>query len=166
MRRRFLPVIGAVVIAAAATAQSAALHRLTAEEIAAKPPTAGGAGTSGVDGIRTTILSGDPTKAGLYTIALRVPANTRIAAHRHRDERSATVIEGSWHFGFGAKANDRASKALGPGSFYTEPAGVDHFARTGSTPVVLHITGMGPSDTRHVEVAKAHRDKTARRTPQ
>ena len=31
------------------------------------------------------MLKGDPNEAGVYTIMLRVPAHTQIAAHSHRD---------------------------------------------------------------------------------
>ncbi len=129
--------------------------RLSPADIAAMPHTGSGAGTSGVNGIRTRILSGDPTKPGPYTIALEVPANTRIAAHRHRDPRSAVVVGGTWYFGFGSKASDGAARPLGPGSFYLEPADVPHFARTGDEPVTVYITGNGPTDTRYIVAAEA-----------
>jgi len=122
--------------------------RLTPTEIQALPSISAGAGTSGISGIRTRVLAGDPTKPGLYTIALSVPANTRIAAHRHRDDRVATIVSGTWYFGYGTKAGDNV-KALGPGSFYTEPGGVSHFARTGAKPVTLYIHGFGPTDTQY-----------------
>ena len=48
-----------------------------------------------------------------------------------------------WHFGYGQTASEAASATLGPGSFYTEPAGVAHFAFTGDAPTVVYITGMG-----------------------
>jgi hypothetical protein len=35
-----------------------------------------GTGSSGVGGIHTVVLKGDPNKAGVYTIMLRVPAHT------------------------------------------------------------------------------------------
>lgn len=127
--------------------------RLAPADVAALPALGAGAGTSGVAGIRTRILSGDPTRAGLYTIALTVPANTRIAAHRHRDNRTATVVSGTWYLGYGDKAADAAFKALPPGSFYAEPADVAHFARTGAEPVTVYITGIGPTDTRYVDAA-------------
>ena len=76
--------------------------RLTPPEIAAMAKGGAGAGTSGVTGMQTTTLNGDPAVAGPYTIALRVPANMRIAAHTHRDERSAVVVSGTWYFGYGA----------------------------------------------------------------
>ena len=124
--------------------------RLTPPEIQKLAKGGAGAGTSGVAGIRTTVLQGDPTAAGPYTIALSVPANARIAAHSHRDERSAVVISGTWYFGYGDKAEDAQLKALPPGSFYTEPAGSPHFAMTRDEPVIAYITGFGPTDTRYV----------------
>ena len=59
--------------------------RLTPAEIDALVKAGPGAGTSGVAGIQSIILSGDPTKEGPYTIQIRVPAHTRIAAHSHRE---------------------------------------------------------------------------------
>lgn len=149
---------GAILLTLAATTaasqpgSSVSPRLLTQAEVLALPSIGGGAGTSGISGIRTRVLSGDPTASGLYTIALQVPANTRIAAHTHRDDRVAMVVSGTWYFGYGAKAGTKV-KALGPGSFYTEPAGVSHFARTGATPVILYIHGFGPTDTRYVDQA-------------
>jgi pimeloyl-ACP methyl ester carboxylesterase len=111
------------------------------------------AGTSGVAGIRTIVLKGDPSRAGLYTILLRVPAHTRIAAHLHADDRIATVVSGTWYIGYGDRFRPDALKALPPGSFYTEPPDRTHFAETRQTDVIVQITGMGPSSTRYVDVA-------------
>jgi uncharacterized RmlC-like cupin family protein len=139
----------ALFIALAAVAQATSIDqiRLMPSEIAAKESGGAGAGTSGVAGIQTTVLLGDPTKPGLYTIRLSIPANTKIQAHTHRDDRSAMVMSGIWYFGYGRVANDAATKPLPPGSFYTEPGGVAHFALTKAEPVVVYITGVGPTDT-------------------
>ena len=128
--------------------------RLAPTDIAHMKREGPGAGTSGVAGIQTTVLSGDPTGPGLYTIRLSVPANTRIESHEHRDNRSATVVSGTWQIGFGPRFDEKALKALPPGSFYTEPAGRPHFAQTGAEPVVVYITGYGPTDTTYREKAK------------
>jgi uncharacterized RmlC-like cupin family protein len=98
-------------------------------------------------------LAGDPTKPGLYSLRLTVPPNTRIAAHTHRDERTAVVVAGTWFFGYGRAADETALKALPAGSFYTEPAGAAHFAMTKDEPVEIVITGYGPSDTQYVDPA-------------
>ena len=154
-RGRWLTVF-LVAVPALVAAQTTADHpRLTPSEVEAIPAIDAGLGTSGVTGIQTRILSGNPSQPGLYTIALKVPANTRIAAHRHRDPRSAVVVSGTWYFGFGSDANDAGAKPLGPGSFYDEPAEIPHFAGTGAEPVTVYITGFGPTDTRYVVAADA-----------
>jgi uncharacterized RmlC-like cupin family protein len=123
--------------------------RMSASEIARRPALGAIAGTSGLAGIRTVVLAGDPTRPGMYAIELLVPAHTRIAAHEHRDDRTAVVVSGSWHFGYGRTADDAGSRSLGPGSFYTEPANMPHFAHTEGEPVAVIITGNGPTDTRY-----------------
>src|SRR5579872_4349441 len=85
-------------------AQEAASHRrLTSHEIEALAQTGPGAGTSGVSGIETRVLKGNPTRVGVYTIQLTVPAHTRIEAHTHPDDRVATVVAGTWYFGYGKR---------------------------------------------------------------
>lgn len=124
--------------------------RLDPGEIAAISPAGAGAGTSGVSGIQTRVLSGNPSGAGLYTIELTVPARTRIEAHIHPDDRVVSVISGTWYFGYGESHDDKAVKALPEGSYYTEPPGVPHFARTGEAPAVVRITGVGPTGTTYL----------------
>ncbi len=130
-------------------------RRLTPPEIEAIPSTGGGAGTSGLSGIQTRVLKGDPNKAGLYTIQLTIPANTRIEAHTHPDDRIATVVSGTWYIGYGSRFDEKNVKALAPGSFYTEPPNVAHFARTGDRQVVVQITGYGPTGTQYTESGQA-----------
>jgi hypothetical protein len=140
------PVALLALVATAAQAQDGQ-RRLTPVEALALPVVGAGAGTSGVKGIETRLLFGDPTKVGPYTISIRVPPNTHIAAHTHRDDRSAVVAAGLWHFGYGATADAAVSRALPVGSFYTEPGGDPHFAWTGPEGATVYISGMGPSDT-------------------
>jgi uncharacterized RmlC-like cupin family protein len=108
-------------------------------------------GSSGVTGIQTVTLKGDPTRPGLYTILLRVGPNTKIQAHAHPDDRVATVVSGDWYFGYGRDFNEASLKRLPPGSFYTEPPGMDHFAMTKATGVVIQISGTGPSGTTYAD---------------
>ena len=125
--------------------------RMTPTDINALKHTGASAGTSGVAGIQTRVLKGDPAQGGLYTIQLTVPANTTIQAHDHPDDRMATVISGTWFFGYGDKFDAKALKALPAGSFYVEQPNEPHFARTGDTPVVLQISGAGPTGTTYVK---------------
>jgi quercetin dioxygenase-like cupin family protein len=132
-----------------AMAQTAEI-RLTPTEVAELPGVGPGAGTSGVSGVQSRVLAGDPAKAGPYTIEIRVPPHTRIAAHGHKDDRSAVVVAGLWYFGYGKVAADALVRPLPPGSFYTEPAGVAHFAQTGDESATVYISGFGPTSTDYV----------------
>lgn len=107
-------------------------------------------GTSLMREVQTMVLKGDPSKPGLYTILLRIAPNTKIQPHSHRDDRIATVVSGTWYFGYGNEFDKSALKELPPGSFYTEPPGVNHFGLT-KDEVLIQMTGIGPSDTTYVD---------------
>ena len=143
--------LGLLFTAAYASPLSSPQFRVTPNEVDSMQAHDSGAGTSGVAGIRTTVVAGDPTRDGPYTIRLSIPANSRIQAHTHRDNRTAIVVYGVWYFGYGPVAGAAAEKALPAGSFYTEPGGVAHFAETKADPVIVYITGNGPTDTVYVK---------------
>jgi quercetin dioxygenase-like cupin family protein len=143
--------LGLLFTAAYAVPLSSPQLRVTPSEVDSMQAHDSGVGTSGVAGIRTTVVAGDPAKVGPYTIRLSIPANTRIQAHTHRDNRTAIVVSGVWYFGYGQVAGASEEKALPPGSFYTEPGGVAHFAETKADPVLVYITGNGPTDTVYVK---------------
>jgi quercetin dioxygenase-like cupin family protein len=144
-----LALLGGTVIAQAQSGQL----RLAPNEVKWPAPAAGGVGTSGVSGTQTVILQGDPSKPTLYTMLLRVGPNTKIEAHAHPDDRVATVISGTWYFGYGKQFNESALKMLPAGSVYTEPPNANHFAMTRNEGVVIQITGYGPSGTTYVDPA-------------
>ena len=141
--------LGSAVIAA----QGGGEQRTTPSEVKWPAPAAGSVGTSGNAGTQTVILKGDPTKAGLYTMLLRVGPNTKIEAHAHPDDRVATVISGMWYFGYGKQFSESALKMLPPGSVYTEPPNTNHFAMTRGEGVTIQITGTGPSGTVYADPA-------------
>ncbi|WP_220417313.1 cupin domain-containing protein [Dyadobacter frigoris] len=144
---------------ATANAQNAAPFRgqlrLTQKEVIAKKAPEGklAPGSSGYEAVKVIVLYGDPSKAGLYTILLEVEPNTTIAAHDHPDDRIGTVVSGTWHFGYGSKFDVAKLKTLPVGSVYSEGSGVNHFAQTGDTKVIVAITGYGPTGTTYVNAA-------------
>jgi pimeloyl-ACP methyl ester carboxylesterase len=75
--------------------------RLTPDEVRANQTGTSQIGSSFLAGVSTKVLAGDPSKPGFYTIILSVPANTTIPAHSHGDDRMATVVSGTWQFGYG-----------------------------------------------------------------
>lgn len=151
-RAIFAALCGAALVFTASANTDNRQTRLSPTEIASLGKGGAGPGTSGVEGIRTTVLYGDPTRPGPYTIEIRVPPHTRIAAHTHRDGRSAVVVSGQWFFGYGAAFDAGRLEQLPAGSFYTEPANDAHFAMTREEPAVVYITGEGPTDTHFTKI--------------
>jgi hypothetical protein len=124
--------------------------RMTPQEIKAAKGTGHDApGSSNYSAVNVIVIFGDPSKPGLYTILLKVAGNTVIAAHQHPDERMATVVSGTWYFGYGDKFDKTKLKELPTGSVYSEVAGQNHFAMT-KDPVIVEITGYGPSGVTYV----------------
>lgn len=98
-----------------------------------------------VQGVEQALIIGDSSKPGSYLYRGKLPANLRIAPHSHPDDRTYTVISGTFYVGWGTTFDETKLVALPPGSFYTEPANVPHFKATRAEPVVLQVTGEGPS---------------------
>ena len=65
----------------------------------------------------------------------------------------AVVVSGTWQFGYGDRFNERSLKSLPVGSVYSEPGRANHFARMGDEPVLVEISGYGPTDTVYVNTA-------------
>jgi len=139
--------LGLGVILTAVADEPVPMQRLTPAEISALV----GAAPAGAAGPRMTVLVGDPTKPGLYTVRVTIAAHTQVRPHTHRDNRSVVVVAGLWRVGYGKSFDAGVLKELPPGSFYTEPAGQPHFAEARDEPVVIQVTGYGPSDTQFVE---------------
>jgi uncharacterized RmlC-like cupin family protein len=135
---------------AAAAAQDASPklpdYAKTLVELSAMQPT-GGAGGSGNVKVEVITILGDASKPGPYAQLLKVGANAQIAAHHHAGDRVGTVLQGTWHFGYGTQFDKGKLKTLPVGSVYTEPSGGPHFAMTGNEPVIVLISGTGPTDT-------------------
>lgn len=104
-------------------------------------------GPGRVPGHEIAPLVGDSTKPGPYVERVKFPPNHRVQAHSHPDDRTYTVISGTWYIGYGDKFDESKLKALPAGSFHTEPANVTHFSYT-KEGVVVQIMGTGPTATR------------------
>src|SRR5437899_5773308 len=143
----------ALVAGSMATAQTLGEMRMTPPEMRASSLDDNKIGGAGLPGVHTKVLFGNPAKAGFYTILLFVPAHTTIQAHSHRDDRMATVVSGEWHFGYGDHFDAKSLKTLPPASVYSDPGGVkhNHFARTDADPVVVEISGYGPTNTHYFD---------------
>ena len=121
--------------------------RVTIEELRWRP--------GRVPGHEIAPLAGDSTKPGPYVERVRFPANSTSLPHAHPDDRTYTVISGTWYVGYGDRFDPERLKALTAGSYHTEPANVSHFSVIKGEGVVVQITGTGPTATRFVDPPQA-----------
>jgi hypothetical protein len=101
-----------------ATAPSIPELRMTPAEITSGDKGDSQIGSSKLAGVHSKILAGNPATAGFYSILLFVPPHTTIQAHSHRDDRMATVVSGTWQFGYGTHFDEKALKTLPVGSLF------------------------------------------------
>jgi len=99
-------------------------------------------------------LIGDPTKAGPYTLRLKFSAGFKLPPHSHPDSREVTILSGTWCTGYGNKADLAGLKELPAGSFYTEPANVNHYVEV-REPTIIQVSGMGPSGRKNADTGAA-----------
>ena len=103
-------------------------------------------------GAQMSVLSGDPNKAGPFTIRLKASAGYKIPAHQHPTAERVTVISGDFHFGMGDKLDEAKAAKLGSGGFVDLPAAMNHFAFMG-TETVVQIDSEGPFAITYVNPA-------------
>jgi hypothetical protein len=97
-------------------------------------------------GAKATILEGDPSKPGPFTIRMQAPAGYKIMPHYHSNIEHVTIIEGELFMGNGDKFDEAKATGLPAGSFSVIPEKTHHYAFTKSQPVILQLHGVGPWD--------------------
>jgi uncharacterized RmlC-like cupin family protein len=103
-------------------------------------------------GAKMAVLSGDPSKSGVFVIRLKMPANYAVAAHHHSTAEYVTLISGEFHLGMGDKLDKAKGATLHPGGFAEAPAGMNHFAWATKASVV-QISAEGPFNMVYVNPA-------------
>ena len=93
-------------------------------------------------GVKMIVVSGDPAKAGPYTIHLRFAPGYKIGPHRHPTEERIKVLAGGMSFGMGPSKETR-ERILSRGMNAVVPANTYHFAST-AVGATVEFTGTGP----------------------
>lgn len=103
-------------------------------------------------GAQTSVIDGDPTKSGEFTMRIKFPANYKIPPHFHPADEHITVIEGSFGMGLGEKFDAKAAHVLKTGDYARMTTGTKHFAMT-TSPAVIQLHGNGPWGITYVNPA-------------
>lgn len=101
-------------------------------------------GPSG-QGLMQAVLLGDPSTSGFFVVRIKAPPNYRFLPHTHPNRHNITVLSGTYYFGVGRTFNKTAMTEYRAGAFVSVPAGVAHYAMTGSSGAVVQEDGMGPN---------------------
>jgi quercetin dioxygenase-like cupin family protein len=94
-------------------------------------------------GAQVSVLMGDPAAPGPFVVRLRAPAGYQVAAHKHPDVETITVLSGALRFGEGQRLDPQREQYLHAGDFTSAPAGMGHWLVVNED-AVLQVTGMGP----------------------
>ena len=149
-------VIAAVVAATMAQNSTAPAHVLTSpSEIKWGPPP-----PVFEQNATFSVVSGDPSKPGLYVVRLNMPAGYKIAPHWHPTDEHVTVVSGSFALGMGDKFDKGAMKDLPAGGYALLPAEMRHYAMA-TTAAIVQVHGMGPFALTYVNPA----DDPSKRAP-
>jgi hypothetical protein len=89
------------------------------------------------------VLQGDPTKAGPYTIRLKLPAGYRVPLSWNDADVNLTVISGLLYIGIGPNFDQSNMKEIGATSFAMIPAKMKHTAWC-DVETIVQMHGIGP----------------------
>lgn len=103
-------------------------------------------------GAQFAVYQGDPGKARVYTIRLKLPAGYVIAPHFHPTDENVTVISGHFLVGMGDAVDRAKAQSLSAGGFITATAMAHHFA-VATDEVVVQVHGTGPFAITYVHPA-------------
>jgi hypothetical protein len=103
-------------------------------------------------GAEFAVLSGDPSKDGLYVVRLKMPAGYKIPAHTHPTTENVTVVSGNFHIGMGDYLDEKKGIELTSGGYGEAPAKMNHYAWV-TSPTIVQVHGQGPFAITYVNPA-------------
>jgi quercetin dioxygenase-like cupin family protein len=111
-------------------------------------------------GASFAVLSGDPGKAGLFVVRLKMPAGYKIAPHWHPTDEHVTVLSGTFGLGMGDTFDKAAARQLPVGGYALLPAEMHHYA-VAMTEATVQVHGMGPFKLTYVNPSDDPSKRTA-----
>jgi mannose-6-phosphate isomerase-like protein (cupin superfamily) len=94
-------------------------------------------------GAQVAVLDGDPAKAGMFSIRIKMPDGYTVQPHWHPTDEHLVILSGSLSVGVGDKFDDSSMHALTAGAFTKMPRRMHHYVRAkGET--IFQLYAMGP----------------------
>jgi hypothetical protein len=96
-------------------------------------------------GNEQAVLTGDPSKPGLYVVLTKWLPNNMSRPHFHPNDRFITVLKGTWWMGTGTTFDPASTVPVPAGTFVTHFGKQVHYDGAKDEEVILLITGEGPA---------------------
>jgi quercetin dioxygenase-like cupin family protein len=110
-------------------------------------------------GAMMAVLSGDPSKEGLFVVRAKFPDGYKVSPHWHPTDEHLTVLKGTLLFGMGEKFDKAALKPIPVGGYNKAEAKMPHYVLAKSETIV-QITGTGPFAITYVDPSDDPRTKS------
>ena len=94
-------------------------------------------------GVTMAVVSGDPTKAGLFSFLLKLPADQMVPPHSESGDADLVVLRGTYEVGNGSTFDATKLQAINAGGVLHLPAQARHFGHAKGATVIL-LYGVGP----------------------
>jgi len=94
-------------------------------------------------GAQMAVVSGDPGKAGMFTVEIKFPAGYAVPAHSHPTKETLTVLSGKVGYGMSNKLDKAKAKWLTAGHKAVMNAKMNHWVFA-DAPADVQVSGMGP----------------------
>jgi quercetin dioxygenase-like cupin family protein len=113
-------------------------------------------------GAKVSVLHGDPTVSGLFTMRIKMPAGYKVPPHFHPADENVTVLSGDLHMAMGDKWDETKGHTMTAGGFSNMPKGFHHYAWT-TRGAIFQVHAMGPWGITYLDPADDPRNaaKTA-----
>jgi len=89
------------------------------------------------------VLSGNPGKAGKFTIRIKMPSNYAVRPHWHPSDEKVTLVSGKLAYGMSDQLSRTGGEALTPGAAVVMKAKMHHWVYTGDGAEV-EVSATGP----------------------
>ena len=102
-------------------------------------------------GAKLAVVKGDPSKAGDFTVRIKMPANYAVPPHHHPGDETVRVMgDGTLSYGMGDKLDRSNVGSLTKGYHVTMAAGMNHYVFT-SDALDVQVSGTGPFAITYVD---------------
>jgi hypothetical protein len=108
--------------------------------------------TGNPGGPQMAVLTGDPSKPGIYVVRVKWAPHTMSHPHFHPNDRYVTVLSGTWWVGSSTKFDPVSTVPMPAGSFVTDIAKQVHFDGAKDEECIIEIAGEGPATATPAEV--------------